>query len=207
MRIVVLVLFQIASISVYATIDTYEDLVSRTAAACRNRSLFSSTFTNDVVRYKNRTVDTAHRCAADLALSFYLMNRYDKECDTSALTIHNVLVSNVLFNASIPADSWIRYAAGFEYISGLNIDGRYEDGFIVTTNLISLATTASPRMSEPNFWDAMMDREACSEATVLDALRLIAAIELYEKREFSRLGTYTNAMPSRIYRYYREEVE
>lgn len=207
MRNAMFILFLLVSICSYAAIDTYAELVSRTAAACHDRSLFSSTFTNDVIRYKSRTTETSYMCAADVALSLYFMNQYDKRFDTSALTVHNALVSNVLFNVSIPADSWIRYAAGFEYINGLNIDGRSKDGLVVTTNLIASATMASPWMGVTNFWNAMMDMENCRDATVLDALRLNAAVELYENGELSQLRTYTNALPSRIYQYYLEEVE
>lgn len=206
MKIMMVIALMFVAAQGLASIDCYDELISRTAAACNDQTLFSSSFTNDLVRYRNATTNMHERCVADLAISLFCMHRYDKCLDTDALMMHNTLVSNVFYNASISSDSWIRYAAGFEYVNGLNIDGNSE-GLVITTNLVASATSSSPNMATPNFWDAMMNMADCPGATVLDVFRLNAAIELYEKGEYYELGTYTNALPSRIYQYYLEEIE
>lgn len=204
-----LFIFIIGMISMqgFAAINTYHELISRTSSACNNRALFNEAFTNDVTRYKLQTSDEDKRGAADLAISLFLMNEYDKELNTMALATHNSLVSNILNNASIANDSWIKYAAGIELINGLNIDGNKTRSYDLTTNLIGRAISQIPRMESPNFWEGLMVFHNCSGATVLDVLRLNAAIELHEEGNYSQLSTYTNALPRPIYQYYMEEVE
>lgn len=204
-----LFIFIIGMISMqgFAAINTYHELISRTSSACNNRALFNEAFTNDVARYKALTSDEERGGVADLAVSLFLMNKYDRELDIAALVYHNTLTSNILYNASIANDSWIKYAAGVEFINGLNVDGDRITSFALTTNLIARAASQAPQMESPNFWEGLMVFHNCSGATVLDVLRLNAAIELPEEGNYSQLSTYTNALPRPIYQYYMEEVE
>lgn len=206
MRYLILTLSLFFSASLFAAIDSYSELITRTSAACRNRALFNTAFTNDVVRYKSVISEDDKRNAADLAIALFLINKYDKDFDSTALTQHNQIVSNIVYDASINNSSWIRYAAGFEYINGLNMDNDSR-GLILTTNLIAQAQANPPTMEVPNYWDALMDMSDCSGASILDALRLNAAIELYERGVYSELSCYTNSLPIRIYQYYLEEIE
>ncbi len=188
-------------ILLYGSINNYEDLIHTTIQACNEPSEFlSSAYTNDVITYRNGCTGTYARCAADLSLAICLMYRMDNDEDcvgnNACYEWHQLLVTNILASADISAGCWIRYAAGVEFMHGLNHGGQFLEGFIHSTNMLAQIVANPPDMGNTNFWNGMVRLQGCQGITLPMAFKINAAIQLAEQNQFSEILHYTNSLPA-----------
>ena len=199
-RRIVAVFMAFLSLLSFGEIGSYEELIRYTALACAEpRLLLSSAYTNDLENYRNACTNACERSAADLSLSISLMFRMDNDelsmASDECFALHQSLVSNVVYSTELDQGSWIRYAAAMEYVCGLNYGNHSQDGFAVSTNMLSMMLTYPVDMGHTNFWNEMSRLLKCPDMTLGTAFRLNAALALAEEERWSEVGQYTNSLP------------
>lgn len=78
------------------------------------------------------------------------------------------------------SDSWIRYAAAVEYITGFNYGNQPNAAFVLCTNMIANIAIHPPNMGLTNYWNSMSNWMKSSHETIPTVFRLNAAIWLAE---------------------------
>ena len=190
--------FTLSSLGVIAD---YNDLIHMTIEACKQPNQFlQANYTNDVMNYRCGCTNAQSQCAADLSLALCLMYRmdHDSKCvgNDACYEWHQSLVSNVLFSAELDRRSWVRYAAGTEYVIGLNYNNHPLDGFVVSTNMLAQLAANPAEMGSTNFWDGMMclyQSQGCSPQI---GFQLNAALVLADQKRWTEVVSYTNSLPS-----------
>ena len=199
------------ALSALGTITDYNDLIHMTIEACKQPNQFlHANYTNDVMNYRCGCTNAQSRSAADLSLALCLMYRmdHDSKCVGNATCYewHQSLVSNVLFSAELDQRSWVRYAAGAEYVMGLNYGNHPLEGFVVSTNMLAQLAVNPVDMGSTNFWDGMMclyESQGCSPQT---GFLLNAALVLAEQKRWEEVIPYTNSLPSFAIEIFLENI-
>ena len=201
MKRMVLLVIAVVTFFVQGAITDYNDLIHMTIETCKHPSRFLlANYTNDVMSYRGGCTNAQSRGAADLSLALCLMYRmdHDSKCigNDACYEWHQSLVSNVLFSAELDRRSWVRYAAGTEYVIGLNYNNHPLDGFVVSTNMLAQLAANPAEMGSTNFWDGMMclyQSQGCSPQT---GFQLNAALVLADQKRWTEVVSYTNSLPS-----------
>ena len=186
---------------------TYDEMVTMAIGACTHRErLLSASFTNSLVRFSSVSTNTQEKSAAELALALALKERYDRALDCPAFDLSQQMSSNIAFGVVLPDDCWVKYAAAFDYMRGLNADGRERDGFVLSTNMVSRLADITPNMSVTNFWNGILSMERCAPMSFASAFKLNAAMDLARRGEWSALYSYTNSLPRECMQVFQEEL-
>lgn len=181
-------------------INDYEELINTTLQACNAPVvLLNASYTNDVIGFRNGCMDAQGRCAADLSLAISLMRRmeWDEGCvgNDPCYQWHQSLVSNIIANVELPRGSWIMYAAGVEYVHGMNFGNHCSDGFTISTNMLMRLLVEPVDMGTTNFWNGMMLLQGCHGITIKEAFQLNAALEMAGQNRWTEVAVYTNSLP------------
>ncbi len=187
----------------YGTISTYDELICKTIQACDEPSRFLiPAYTNNIITYRDSCTNLSARCAADLSLAICLMYRMDNDEDcignNAIYEWHQSLVTNILASTNIGVGCWIRYAAGVEFMHGLNHGRHFLEGFIHSTNMLAQIMANPPNMGSTNFWDGMTRLQDCQGITQQMAFQINAAIQLAEQNQHSEMVCYTNTLPTTV---------
>lgn len=196
---------------VCGAVDSYDDLITETASACRTPGKFlTDDFTNSVVRFHDAHTGLTERCAADLSLALaltYKRNHEDGQSGDLACYDRCVgLLTNIVGRKEAGLPSWIRYAAMFEHVVLLNEDDKKRESFNVSTNALTLIEACSPDVSVTNFWNDLISFEGCAGAAIQDAFRLNAALTLADEGRWSEVPAYTNRLSPALIKTFRKDV-
>ena len=201
------ILLSVAIVAHMAIAGDYCDLVSLTLSACKNKDmLMMPSFTNQVTQFRNASSNQTECCAADLALAIADMQRFDTSSDAFAFERHQQLVSNIVFSATLPSNSWVKYAAAFEYSCGFNADNKNDVGFSILTNQLAAMAAFPPDMAQTNFWEGIMLLEGCGNMDIESAFNVSAALEMSRQGRISEIDIYTNSLSEAALSIFREEL-
>ena len=211
MKRMVLLVIAVVTFFVQGAITDYNDLIHMTIETCKHPSRFLlANYTNDVMNYRCGCTNAQSRYAADLSLAICLMYRMENDesyiGNDTCQEWHQSLVSNILFSTELDRRSWIRYAAGTEYVIGLNHENHSLDGFVVSTNMLEQLLTEPADMGSTNFWDGMMclyKSQGCAPQT---GFQLNAALVLASQNRWSEVVAYTNSLPSFAIEIFLENI-
>lgn len=208
MKRLAFVLFMLVSInSVHGAGVDYAGFVAYVSRACWNPSYFNESFTNDVTRFKMSHTNLFDVATADLAQSLYYWHQYEDMCDQNAFIMHQNQVSNILESVSAPVGGWVRQAAAFQYACGLNADGKYEDSYRVVTNAIREVSAYGISAGDRTFWNEMSSSPGETSLSVLETLRVMAALEMSRRGNYEGIETHTNGLSAAAYQVFCEENE
>ena len=195
----------------FCAIDSYDELVGITMAACNRSEVFLlDSFTNDVACYRRVCTGAVERCTADLSMVVALAYRLDNDeglvgSGVSRLLCVNTL-TNVLSVADLPVDSWVWYASAFELASILNGDEKGAESFCVTTNALARLSQFPPNMMVTNFWNGLMALENCRGLSIQTALQLNAAVILADEGKWEDVVVYTNHLPAVAIKMFEDDM-
>lgn len=196
----------------HGVINNYNDLIGSTLQACSEPDIFLTVdYTNNVVRYRNNCTDKLMRSAANLALAISLMRRMDSDescvSDNDCYELHQAIVSNIIADTELDPESWVKYAAGVEYVHGLNHGNRSFEGFVVSTNMLMQMESNPVYMGGTNFWNGMMLLQGCNGITPKMAFQLNAALDLAGRNRWTEVVAYTNALPQLLIEKFIDGLE
>ena len=211
MRRMTLILLMMLTRCLLGGQNEYDNFISKVSQSCENPCLLlTASFTNDVAIFRTTCTNIQGRCAADLALAIALMQRMD--CDGSCVAneecfkCHQNLVSNIVYCSGLEDDSWIRYAAAVEYITGFNYGNQPNAAFVLCTNMIANIAIHPPNMGLTNYWNSMSNWMKSSHETIPTVFRLNAAIWLAEHDRQAEVVSLTNSLPASAVGIFLEEL-
>ncbi len=201
----------LSALSGYAAFNDYNDLVNATISACRMPEQFLNPgFTNSVIQFRIAHPGARDRRAADLSLAMAMSYRYDNDEDCMGDSEYEnqciSLLTNIVNSTGLSANSWLRYAAAFEYAEFLNEMNKKDVGYSVSTNMLAQMRVAPPDMTVSNFWDDAMVMKGCRGVSIENAFKLNAALVLHDKGCFQELVALTNQLPLSVKRLFNEDV-
>lgn len=193
-------------------IDNYNELVERSILSCQMPSRFlSDEFTNSVVQFRIGHTGAIERSTADLSIALSLSYRRDNVDGLSGDAVcHSTcvdLLTNIVYNSNLSSNSWIRYAAAFEYAGLLNEDGKKDASLCLSTNALSSLAINPPDMSVTNFWNALIAFKRCPNTSIADAFRMNAALILADENKWLEVQSYTNQLPASLIMLFAKDVE
>ena len=211
-RFIIAAVIMLGALSMEGSITNLNDLVSITIDALQNHARFEDTeFTNSVNVFLNSQTGVVERSVAELSLSLSSAYKYDNDAnvigDRNCLTQNLDRLSNIVFRIDLESNSWIRYAAAFQYAEFLNEDDKKEFGYDFSTNILSQMQYAPPDMNSTNFWSAMIMDKGCPNISISEAFKLNAALIAHDLQRTNDVLSITNQMPSRILGLFNADID
>lgn len=181
---------------VFADGDTYQSMMQLVVPLLRSGD--SKSLVPLVGRLKSVADGASQNEAATCRLiaSCLLLVKSGNEPDCSAYNEATNLCRTAIANMGANTNAWQVFGLQLVLADSCSVDGRYNEAFTMSTNLLSRINLSTMPTQETNIWDAI----SCylfesNSLTVCEAVNTSAAMNLALANRTSDLMTFTNSIP------------